>query len=75
MDRYFARIFPSVKDGVHTVSMVGTRGSPAPAQPTQTTAVEITFHDPKGTFELRGSLYCPEGPGLFPAVVALLECA
>jgi hypothetical protein len=55
--------------------MVGTRGSPAPAQPTQTTTVEITFHDPKGTFELRGSLYCPDGPGPFPALVALLECA
>jgi dienelactone hydrolase len=55
------------------IGLIG--GSPTRAQPTQRAAVEITFHDTKGSLELRGSLYRPEGPGPFPAVVALHGCS
>jgi dienelactone hydrolase len=49
-------------------------GALAPAQPSASAAVAITFPDTKGTLELRGVLYRPDGPGPFPAVVALHRC-
>jgi dienelactone hydrolase len=46
----------------------------APGQPTSPTAVDVTFPDTAGTLQLSGQLYRPDGPGLFPAVVALHGC-
>ena len=54
------------------IGLVG--GAAAPAPPTQTAAVEITFPDTEGTLQLRGYLYRPDGSGPFPAVVALHGC-
>ena len=57
------------------MGLAGLLGSsPAPAQPTQTAAVELTFPDAEGTLQLRGYLYRPDGPGPSPAVVALHGC-
>jgi dienelactone hydrolase len=56
------------------MGLMGLIGSsPAPAQPTQTAAVELTLPDTEGTLQLRGSLYRPDGPGPFPAVVLLVD--
>jgi hypothetical protein len=55
--------------------LLGVLGvSHALAQTTQTSAVELTFPDLASTLQLRGSLYRPDGPGPFPAVVALHGC-
>ena len=48
--------------------------SPAQAQTTSTSAVDVAFPDPEGTLQLTGHLYRPDGPGPFPAVVALHGC-
>ena len=48
---------------------------PAQAQPTSTSAVDVIFPDTKGTLQLTGHLYRPDGPGPFPAVVLLHGCA
>ena len=57
------------------IGLLGVLGmSHAPAQPTQTAAVEVTFADLASMLQLRGSLYRPDGSGPFPAVVALHGC-
>jgi hypothetical protein len=48
--------------------------SPAHVQPTSPPAVDVTFPDTAGTLQLPGQLYRPDGPGAFPAVVALHGC-
>jgi dienelactone hydrolase len=48
--------------------------SPAHGQPTSPSAVHVTFPDTAGTLQLPGLLYRPDGPGAFPAVVALHGC-
>ena len=48
--------------------------APAPGQPTSPAAVDVTFPDTAGTLPLSGQLYRPDGPGAFPAVVALHGC-
>ena len=47
---------------------------PAHVQPTSTSAVDVTFPDTAGQLQLPGHLYRPDGPGPFPAVVALHGC-
>jgi dienelactone hydrolase len=57
------------------MGLIGLMGTPpAPAQPSVSAAVEITFPATGDTLELRGWLYRPDGPGPFPAVVALHGC-
>ena len=48
--------------------------NPAHVQTTSTAAVDVTFPDIKGQLLLPGHLYRPDGPGPFPAVVALHGC-
>jgi dienelactone hydrolase len=48
--------------------------NPAHGQTTSTAAVDVTFPDIKGQLQLPGHLYRPDGPGPFPAVVALHGC-
>jgi dienelactone hydrolase len=48
--------------------------NPAHGQTTSTAAVDVTFPDIKGQLLLPGHLYRPDGPGPFPAVVALHGC-
>lgn len=48
--------------------------APAPGQPASPAAVDVTFPDTAGTLQLSGQLYRPDGPGAFPAVVALHRC-
>jgi dienelactone hydrolase len=48
--------------------------APAPGQPVSPVAVDVTFPDTAGTLQLPGQLYRPDGPGTFPAVVALHGC-
>jgi len=48
--------------------------NPAHVQTTSTSAVDVTFPDTAGTLQLPGQLYRPDGPGPFPAVVALHGC-
>jgi len=43
-------------------------------QPMSPAAVDVTFPDAAGTLQLSGQLYRPDGPGPFPAVVALHGC-
>jgi dienelactone hydrolase len=47
---------------------------PAHAQPTSTSAVDLTFPGTDGTLQLPGHLYRPNGSEPFPAVVLLHGC-
>jgi dienelactone hydrolase len=47
---------------------------PAHVQTTSTSTVDVTFPDTAGKLQLTGHLYRPDGPGPFPAVVALHGC-
>jgi dienelactone hydrolase len=65
-------VFGTVVRGALMVLMGVLGVSHAHAQTRQTPAVEVTFPDLASTLQLRGYLYRPDGPGPFPAVVALL---
>jgi dienelactone hydrolase len=59
-----------------SVALLGLLGSStARAQTNTTPSAHVTFADATQHIQLTGSLYRPEGPGPFPAVVFLHGCA